>query len=708
MPELIEGRLYLRSLHCLRQAPHYSSRACSSCNNLRSDPVVIGICDRAINGCSERTNHKYLTINQLRELLQRQAAQINSLKLTALNHGRTIASRTAHLNDFNRFLMAVASGQVERIGALVSVALNNGVGIQGILDKIERAINQLYAPQSYTQSEFDRSILALRFGGAQLLNLLTRSSSFPHLRTVQRHATIPQLRSSAGPPTEEEMSFNLSATLPHDPEKRCVGATLMVDEIAIKKALRLDIDQNLILGMCREHTSQHCTLEFTSYEDATAILQAIREETAHLASEATVIAVGAFSGDSKIASMPPVAISGSCKRENAYDHAAILRRAVKVCSEHPSIRIYCIVTDGESRRRQSIAGVTLVRELSPAPEGSLYSLLARLPLFNTLCGSDEITACTDKKHNDKRCRNTLIRPKGILIDGVHITADIIEQHLTHVTPSTPSSVYGPALLSTSAAAACLNPNDKQNVPLAFRLLAGVACLRDPLLCDSPTFALKRRILNLVGSLYCYLLDPITDISMSLGQQLTYLSAAAHMLLALYAANKGAFMPTQLYYYIQTYIKCAYFCVAKTKLDDPLGRFYITLLGTDRLEAGFGHVRTMTGSDSNVDQLQLTSRLSASSECAKLLESHKDWNPPSRRLKYTGLRGVLGSPSRYVDHLGPSSWTGDTLVANVNLQTCWQVGKRHAIEKLKKAQVSVPFEEMIRDGGFDIMCPFGQK
>ncbi|KAF8598089.1 hypothetical protein BDV93DRAFT_451701, partial [Ceratobasidium sp. AG-I] len=580
--------------------------------------------------------------------------------------------------------MAVASGQVERIGALVSVALNNGVGIRGILDKIERAINQLYAPQSYTQSEFDRSILALRLGGTQLLNLLTKSSSFPHLRTVQRHTTIPHLQPSAGSPTEEEMSTNLSATLPHDPDKRRVGATLMIDEIAIKKALRLDIDRNLILGMCREHTSKNCALEFASYEDATAILQALQEGTVHLASEATVIAVGAFSEDPKVASMRPIAISGSCKRENAHDHAAILRRAVKVCSTHPAIRIYCIATDGESRRRQSIAKIALIRELSPAPEGSLYSLLSGLPLFNTLCGNDDITACTDKKHNDKRCRNTLIRPKGILIGGVHITADIIEQHLTHITPSTPSSASIPAILSTSAAAACLNPEDKQNVPLAFQLLAGVASLRDPLPCDSPTFAVKRRVLNLIGSLYCYLLDPITDVSMSLAQQLIYLSAAAHILLALYSSNKGAFMPSQLYYDIQTYIKCTYFCVAKTKIDDPLASFYITLLGTDRLETGFGHVRTMAGGDSNVDQLQLTSRLSASSECTNLFESHKDWNTPARRLKYNGLRAVLDSQSRRVDHLGPSSWTGDTLVANVNLQTCWQTGKRHAIDALKKA------------------------
>lgn len=211
------------------------------------------------------------------------------------------------------------------------------------------------------------------------------------------------------------------------------------------------------------------------------------------------------------------------------------------------------------------------------------------------------------------------------MSGVCIMAHVIEQHLTHITPSTVDYAGCSAVLSVSAAAARLNPDDKQNILLAFCLLAAVAGLRRPLPCDSPGFALKRHLLNLLGQLYCYLLDPITDVTMSLGQQLVQLSAAVHILLTLYAANRGAFMPSQLYYDTQTYIKCAYFCVAKAKLDDPQGRLYIIQLGTNRLEAGFGHVRTMVGGDSNADQLQLASRLSASAECAALFESHKDWN-----------------------------------------------------------------------------------
>ncbi|KAF8596905.1 hypothetical protein BDV93DRAFT_413802, partial [Ceratobasidium sp. AG-I] len=87
---------------------------CSACTKLLADPIVLGMCKRATNGCSKKTNHSFLTINQLRELLRRQASQVNTLKLTLLNQACTLASRVRHLDDFNQFLGAVASGKVER------------------------------------------------------------------------------------------------------------------------------------------------------------------------------------------------------------------------------------------------------------------------------------------------------------------------------------------------------------------------------------------------------------------------------------------------------------------------------------------------------------------------------------------------------------------------------------------------------------------
>ncbi|KAF8596906.1 hypothetical protein BDV93DRAFT_513764 [Ceratobasidium sp. AG-I] len=195
----------------------------------------------------------------------------------------------------------------------------------------------MYAPRNYNQTEFNRSIVVLRLGGTQLLNLLHKSAGFPHRRSVQRHSVIPQLLGSASSPTEEEMRANLQSALPYDPQNGCIAANIMVNEIATKKALQLDVAQNLILGLCREHTPRHCFVEFTTYKEATEILEALQDERIHLASEATVIALGAFSEDPQTATIRPLAISGSCKKENAQAHSEILAHAIKACRTNPSI-----------------------------------------------------------------------------------------------------------------------------------------------------------------------------------------------------------------------------------------------------------------------------------------------------------------------------------------------------------------------------------
>jgi hypothetical protein len=72
------------------------------------------------------------------------------------------------------------------------------------------------------------------------------------------------------------------------------------------------------------------------------------------------------------------------------------------------------------------------------------------------------------------------------------------------------------------------------------------------------------------------------------------------------------------------VKNAYFCVAKAKVDDPHGKFWIILLGTDRLEVLFGILRTMVGNDANLDLLQLGLRLTGTTE----VSSHSRQSLPS--------------------------------------------------------------------------------
>ena len=61
------------------------------------------------------------------------------------------------------------------------------------------------------------------------------------------------------------------------------------------------------------------------------------------------------------------------------------------------------------------------------------------------------------------------------------------------------------------------------------------------------------------------------------------------------------------------IKNVIFSIAKAMVDNPDGEFWIIPLGTDCLKELFGILRTMVGTNSNSDILQLVSCLSGTRE-----------------------------------------------------------------------------------------------
>jgi hypothetical protein len=122
------------------------------------------------------------------------------------------------------------------------------------------------------------------------------------------------------------------------------------------------------------------------------------------------------------------------------------------------------------------------------------------------------------------------------------------------------------------------PNDKKDVPLAYLLLVTIITL--PEACEGGTtiYFETCRALNVLGQLFSAILEPYTNPKFCLHEQLISLSKAAHMTIALFVASKVNLMPIQLYSDIMHMIKNVYFCIAKTKLDNPDGSFHLILLG----------------------------------------------------------------------------------------------------------------------------------
>ena len=171
-----------------------------------------------------------------------------------------------------------------------------------------------------------------------------------------------------------------------------------------------------------------------------------------------------------------------------------------------------------------------------------------------------------------------------------------------------------------------------------------------------------------------MLEAYTNVHLSLHQQLVHLSATAHWTLAFYEKERGRGMPSQLYFDTMTMIKNAYFCVAKTQLDNPNGQFWIILLGTNALEKLFGRLRTMAGTDHNFDLYEVSSKADSAITCEQIFARRPKLDSGSKRLDLPAWRDTAGNTSKKVDHINLKLWIGNVNVSEVDTKTCWTEGR----------------------------------
>ncbi|KAH9009790.1 hypothetical protein EDB85DRAFT_2282777 [Lactarius pseudohatsudake] len=382
----------------------------------------------------------------------------------------------------------------------------------------------------------------------------------------------------------------------------------------------------------------------------------------HLASEATVTGIGTLSEVPHEYSVRPIMFSGTCKRETGLHHARVLQVVLEAANKvkvrkNCIYRTVCVASDGEAKRGDAFVILTMSSQLSAS--SPIYGQLSSLRLMNHLVGPDDLTADKDFKHVFKRQRNLLMRQKGVLIQGFCVTPAILRTHLeSHGVPS-------------HRLRSLLNPNDKQDVILAYSLLKEVWSLPPPPAGSSPSFARAREALNLI-----------------------HLSAAAHMAFFLYrdCLARTQFMPTQSYVDIMIMVKNVFYCVAKAKVDNPHGNFYPILLGTDCLETFFGLIWTAVG---------LT-------EVALILAEHPEWDLGPRHLTLPHITNdaQAGEITSKFNHISPKDWRGDATVARVNLHSCWLLGRQQAITCIPGA--GHVFKQLLAEGApnIDMLSPLG--
>ncbi|EIW75265.1 hypothetical protein CONPUDRAFT_33897, partial [Coniophora puteana RWD-64-598 SS2] len=211
----------------------------------------------------------------------------------------------------------------------------------------------------------------------------------------------------------------------------------------------------------------------------------------------------------------------------------------------------------------------------------------------------------------------------------------------------------------------------QDVPRAIKLLRAVISLAD---IQPPPYDLQAATdlaaIRLLSALFKFLLDAFTNTSLSLSQQVSSLSAFAHLAFSLFRQHRRQFTPYPLYYDYQTMIKNFIFCIVKQAALDPSQPVWIGDAGDDKLEALFAYLRMLGGHDSAMSLAQLEGRLGAACDIKSTFDRHPELLAGSRRLQMSRIEAS--------DHLRRRHWTGDLTPANCNVPASWRHGRLQAV------------------------------
>ncbi|KAG6848307.1 hypothetical protein H0H93_001364, partial [Arthromyces matolae] len=691
---VIQNKMILHAHACdLTPGAHES---CFACRNLSKNSIIIGILERMEHGIAPNTKYMYHGFSSLCTLVRRGLARVRQLQLTGLNQARKLIGQSTTLSDYKRLTLAIASGKYERVDRLMHIAVRQRRGVRGILSLYNAAAKGVYKPKSFTEEDDMRGILLWRLGGNRIAHIAHRALGLPSLTTLRTRSVMPPIIISPSQPTIEEVRKNTESSIRSVAEYfdgSVVHVVLMLDEIATERRFRWDNRTNNFLGVCREH-SERVALQFTTEQDLEELFRSQDEGDIHAAAEATIGALGVLSDNHRLYPARPIVVSADCKKETGTEHARFIQNladGVNAAKSITNFRIVSYASDGETRRGSALVELTFKAKLSRS--SNIFPFISPLALMNQFVGDDDITADKDWKHVIKRFRNLLLRQRGIVVLGLRITPSIIRLHL---------QAEG---LSSAHINSVLNPEDQQDVKLAFDLLKDIWSLSPAPEDRSPGFRSARTSLRVLGRLLYSTVFPYICVDLTLSEQIEHLSTAIHIALALYRQAQDQFFPTLLYVDLAIMVKNVIFCVAKAKVDRPLSSFWIMLLGTDRLEELFGVLRTMVGTDANLDVLQIGDRITGTVEVLNILAKHPEWDRSPRRLKLPVLTQDSRELPNTADHIKPGSWKGNTAVKDVSLQTSWKLG-RNCAENVHP-RLAEELKNVDACANADILAPFGK-
>ena len=293
----IDEKFYLQAKVCQKSLSQEGG-TCKNCQNLTSSTLYTGIMSRIRFGAHENIPLVYHGVRGLMTVTRRKTDQNEQLRMSKLNNSRKLLVKASTLEDHKQWILAIASGQVERVALLVQAGLKHQAGIRTLIQQYERAAEKLYKPKGYTNKDIMRSIVLLQLGCAHVAEFAHQSLALPSLTTIRCQTIMPTLLISSSAPTIAEVESNIISCYSSlgSCRKRLVGTShnlkiihqvIMLDELAVKKRIRWDNLHNKFQGTYREH-NHRIPLDFTLEKELDILCEAIENNEVHLATEVRV------------------------------------------------------------------------------------------------------------------------------------------------------------------------------------------------------------------------------------------------------------------------------------------------------------------------------------------------------------------------------------------------------------------------------------
>ncbi|KAF8192027.1 hypothetical protein K438DRAFT_2136827, partial [Mycena galopus ATCC 62051] len=286
---------FLREVTCAEGALNADQTECERCNSLSLNKRYKAIVHRIEHGVHENSTLIHQPVSGLIEIVHRYSERARGVRLMKLNDTVTIGRKMATIDAYKELTMAIASDNMSQVSHVLQAGLNNGAGVYGLIGLLRHGVGAAHGAAAMSLG-----LLFLRLGGSRVAEIAHRALGLPSVSTLRRHTTICPLIPSPGMPTVAEIEANIEATrdatLPSTGPIRIMHGGVLLDEVATERRGRYDDRNNKAIGICRQHSHKLPT-ELNSEADLEVLCAGLKAGDAHLAGEATVAALGAFSSD---------------------------------------------------------------------------------------------------------------------------------------------------------------------------------------------------------------------------------------------------------------------------------------------------------------------------------------------------------------------------------------------------------------------------